>query len=152
VQQDSGITAIAHVIQLSVAPVFLLSGIGAMLAVMTNRLARVIDRARFVETQPAGHPTDAGFVDAQLATLSRRAKLVSRAIALCTITALLVCAVIAMLFIGAFLRFDASVPVALLFVAAMLAFFFGLLSFLREIFLATANLRIGSAQIRRTRS
>ncbi len=48
-----------------------------------------------------------------------------------------------MLFLGAFLRFDASVPVALLFIAAMLAFFAGLLSFLREIFIATASLRIG---------
>ena len=58
--QDSGITGIAHVIQLSVAPVFLLSGIGAMLAVMTNRLARVIDRARALEAKvtadPAGPP------------------------------------------------------------------------------------------------
>jgi len=60
VTQDSGITAVAHVIQLSVAPVFLLSGIGAMLAVMTNRLARVIDRARTLEAKvtadPAGPP------------------------------------------------------------------------------------------------
>lgn len=39
-QQDTGVTAIAHVIQLAVAPVFLLSGIGAMLSVMTNRLLR----------------------------------------------------------------------------------------------------------------
>jgi hypothetical protein len=44
--------------------------------------------------------------------------------------------------VGAFASFDASVPVALLFVAAMVALFLGLLAFLREIFLATANLRI----------
>ena len=145
-QQDSGIAAIAHVIQLSVAPVFLLSGIGAMLAVMTNRLARVIDRARLLERELAATtPAEAAAIARQLATLSRRAKLVSWSITLCTITALLVCAVIATLFMGAFLRFDASVPVALLFVAAMVAFFLGLLSFLREIFLATANLRIGPA-------
>ena len=148
-EQDSGITAIAHVIQLPVAPVFLLSGIGAMLAVMTNRLARVIDRARALETQAAANPADPAAIERQLTTLARRAKLVSWSITLCTITALLVCAVIAMLFMGAFLRFDASVPVALLFVAAMVAFFLGLLSFLREIFLATANLRIGAAQIGR---
>jgi hypothetical protein len=142
-QSDTGITAVAHVIQLAVAPVFLLSGIGAMLAVMTNRLARVIDRARLLEAQLPAKPGDAESIHEQLATLSRRAKLVGRSITLCTITALLVCAVIAILFLGAFLRFDASVPVALLFVAAMLAFFTGLLSFLREIFLATASLRIG---------
>jgi len=90
VQQDSGITAVAHAIQLSVAPVFLLSGIGAMLAVMTNRLSRIIDRARVLEAQ------------------------------LCTTTALLVCAVIATGFLSAvLLRFDASVTVAILFIAAM---------------------------------
>ena len=46
---DIEISPIAHVIQLSVAPVFLLSGIGAILAVMTNRLGRIIDRARVLE-------------------------------------------------------------------------------------------------------
>lgn len=40
---------VAHAIQLAVAPVFLLSGIGAMLVVMTNRLGRIIDRARVIE-------------------------------------------------------------------------------------------------------
>ena len=142
-QQDAGITGIAHAIQLAVAPVFLLSGIGAMLAVMTNRLARVIDRARVLEGQLRTSTGDAAPIHAQLATLSRRATLVSRSITLCTVTALLICAVIAVLFLGAFFAFDAAVAVALLFVAAMLAFFLGLLSFLREIFLATANLRIG---------
>ena len=64
------------------------------------------------------------------------------AITLCTTTALLVCTVIAVLFLSAFLRFDASIPVALLFIAAMLCFFLGLLWLLREIYLATMSLRI----------
>jgi uncharacterized protein DUF2721 len=143
VSQDSGITAVAHVIQLAVAPVFLLSGIGAMLAVMTNRLARVIDRARVLERQQPT-PAEVSAVHAQLTTLSRRATLAGRAITLCTVTALLVCAVIAVLFLSAFFGFDASVPVALLFIAAMFAFFAGLVFFLREIFLATSSLRIGA--------
>jgi hypothetical protein len=66
---------------------------------------------------------------------------------MCTATALLVCMVIAVLFLSAFLRFDASVPVALLFIAAMLAFFFGLLWFLREIFVATGSLRSASRNV-----
>jgi len=144
VQQSSGITAVAHAIQLAVAPVFLLSGIGAMLAVLTNRLSRIIDRARTLEERLAASPPDlAAQIHAQLAALARRAQLISRAITLCTITALLVCAVIATLFLGAFARFDTSVPVAMVFVAAMVTFFAGLLFFLREIFVATANLRIG---------
>jgi uncharacterized protein DUF2721 len=141
---DTGITAVAHAIQLAVAPVFLLSGIGAMLAVLTNRLSRIIDRGRVLDNQLAMiAPDAAASIHAELKALSRRARLISRAITLCTITALLVCAVIATLFVGAFVGFDASVPVALFFVAAMFAFFAGLLSFLREIFIATASLRIG---------
>jgi hypothetical protein len=143
-QPESGITAVAHVIQLSVAPVFLLSGIGAMLAVMTNRLGRVIDRARQLEGRlPSASPEDLKQFHGELGTLSRRAKMINNAITLCTATALLVCAVIAALFLGTFAHFDASVPVSVLFITAMLAFFAGLVWFLREIFLATASLRIG---------
>ena len=142
-QGDFGVAAVAHVISLAVAPVFLLSGIGAMLAVMTQRLARVIDRARKLEARLEQHPQEEETLHKQFRTLSRRAKLVGRAITLCTITALLVCAVIAILFLGATMGFDASFPVAILFVVAMLSFFIGLLIFLREIMVATASLRIG---------
>jgi hypothetical protein len=61
----------------------------------------------------------------------------------CTVTALLVCGVIATLFIGAFGGFDTSMPVALLFVAGMVALIGGLLFFIREISIATARMRIG---------
>ena len=145
---EIAIGPIAHVIQLSVAPVFLLSGIGAILAVMTSRLGRIIDRARVLEDRLENAPPErATAIEADLATLTHRAKLIGPAITLCTATALLVCTVIAILFLSAFLRFDASMPVALLFVAAMLAFFLGLLWFLREIFVATSNLRIASRRV-----
>ena len=136
--------SVAHAVQLAIAPVFLLTGIAAMLSVMTNRLGRVIDRARVLEERLEGaSPECLATLRADLALLSRRAKLNGRAITLCTTTALLVCIMIAVLFLSASLRFDASVPVALLFIAAMLCFFLGLLGFLREIYLATMNLRIG---------
>jgi hypothetical protein len=141
---DTTITSVAHAIQLSVAPVFLLSGIGAMLAVMTNRLARIVDRARGFEAQLTRAPQpEAARLHADLATLSRRAKLINGAITFCTITALLICAVVITLFVGVFLRFEAAQVVALLFVGGMSSFFAGLLCFLREIFLATRSLRIG---------
>jgi hypothetical protein len=135
---------IAHAIQLAVAPVFLLSGIGAILAVMAGRLGRIIDRARVLEHRLEGASAELLVpLRTDLAALSQRAKLIYRAITLCTATALLVCGVIAILFLSAFLRFDASIPVALLFIAAMSAFFLGLVWFLREIYVATVNLRIG---------
>jgi hypothetical protein len=139
--QESPITDIAQIIQLAVAPVFLLSGIGAMLAVMTNRLSRIVDRARRVKTEAKANRDDATDPEPELKLLSRRAKLIGLSIGLCTVTALLISAVIAILFLGAFLTFDAAVLVALLFIAAMLAFIAALLFFLREVLLATAGLR-----------
>lgn len=145
---DIEISPIAHVIQLSVAPVFLLSGIGAILAVMTSRLGRIIDRARVLEDRLEHAESDrAATIQADLGTLTYRASLIGPAITLCTATALLVCTVIAVLFMSAFLQFDAALPVALLFIAAMLAFFLGLLWFLREIYVATSNLRIASRRV-----
>jgi Cu/Ag efflux pump CusA len=137
------ITAVAHVIQLAVAPVFLLTGIGAMLAVLTNRLARIVDRARVLEANPHVDAGAAGPAEIELSTLSQRAKLINRAITLCTITALLVSGVIAILFLAAFVVFEAAAAVAVLFVTAMSCFIAALVYFLREIFLATASLRIG---------
>jgi hypothetical protein len=144
----SNVSAVAHVIQLAVAPVFLLSGIGAILAVMTNRLARIIDRARLLETRlDQATPETAVTVREDLVTLRQRAKMIGPAITLCTATALLVCMVIAVLFLSAFLKFNAGVIVALLFILAMLAFSLGLVWFLREILVATRNLRIGSRHV-----
>jgi hypothetical protein len=142
---QSAIATVGQAIQLSVAPVFLLSSIGAMLAVLTSRLARVVDRALAAEARmldmSAGDRTSS--YD-RLDTLARRAKLVNHSITLCTITALLVCMVVATMFVGAFLHVDTSIPVAALFIGAMTSFIAGLLCFLREIFIATNSLRIGS--------
>ncbi len=143
---DIEISPVAHAIQLSVAPVFLLSGIGAILAVMTNRLGRIIDRARVLEARLDQSPADTT-AQADLESLRLRARLIGPAITLCTVTALLVCTLIAVLFLSAFFHFDTSVPVAMLFVAAMLAFFLGLLWFLREIFVATRSLRFGARRV-----
>ncbi len=143
-EPTSGITTVGHAIQLSVAPVFLLSGIGAMLAVMTNRLARIVDRARALENRlHTIEPGELARSHESLRLYSRRATLINRAITFCTITACLICAVVITLFVGAFYEFNASVTVAALFVAAMLCFFIGLIFFLREVFVATAALRIG---------
>jgi hypothetical protein len=145
---DSTITGIAQMIQLAVAPVFLLSGIAAMLAVMTNRLARIVDRARALEVEHIGAtPALRDLIARELAPLSRRARMAGVAITMCTITALLVCAVIVKIFLGAFLEFDPYVPVAMTFILAMLAFFGGLLAFLREVLVATASLRIGPRDV-----
>ena len=142
---ETGIVAIAHVIQLSVAPVFLLSGVSAMLGVLSNRLGRIIDRARMLEARVLNETETAAQVrlHGQIDVLARRARLVSHAISLCTICALLICAVVIALFLGAFFSTDVSNMIGVTFIAALTALGGGLVTFLREIYLATRNLRIG---------
>lgn len=135
---------IAHVIQLSIAPVFLLTGIGALLGVMMQRIARIIDRARTIEDQlPAADENRAHALHDELHTLSRRLRLVNRAVTLCVLAALLVCGVIGGLFITAYYAWspDLTRLVATVFAAALLALIGGLLFFLREVYVATATLR-----------
>jgi len=143
-QIESQVVAIGHVIQLAVAPVFLLTGVSALLGVLTNRLARIIDRARTLEDRlPRGPEAAQASMHQELRYLSERARRINSAVTLCTICALLTCAVIVALFVGAFLSTDLSILIGLLFTTSMLALFLGLVSFLREVYVATRNLRIG---------
>lgn len=149
-EPESMFTTVGQAVQLSVAPVFLLSSVGAMLAVMTNRLTRIIDRGRYIESRLEEAPApEAVRLRRELSTLVLRIRLTYRAIALCTITALFVCALVVMMFVGAFLEFRAAISVAVLFVAAMLSFLAGLLTFLREVFIATGSLRLDAIRLHR---
>ena len=138
------IQEIGEVVRTAVAPVFLLSGVGVTLTMLTSRLARVVDRARSLEQKESNtHERDLHLLDGALRTLKQRARLLGRAIALCTICALLVSMVVVTLFLGAFVHFHVSLIIATLFIVAMFSFIGGLLMFLREVFVATQALRIG---------
>ncbi len=138
------VSTIAHVIQLSVAPVFLLTGIAGLLNVLVGRLGRVIDRARAWEREVESESADnTAALHERLNTLAVRARWINIAISLCVCSAILIASVVMVLFASAFWGTDYRGLVAGLFVAAMLALIGGLVFFLREIFLATSSLRIG---------
>jgi Protein of unknown function (DUF2721) len=135
---------ISQVIQLAVAPVFLLAGVGAILNVMANRLSRIVDRARALELKHAAAEGEAKAELVQrLANLSRRARMISHAMVMCVATAVMVCAVIIVLFVGEFSGFDTTVPAALLFIAGLLSFLLALIWLLREIFMAIHTMKFG---------
>ena len=134
---------IAHLIQSSVAPVFLLSGVAATLAVLTNRLSRIVDRARALEQQLEGHPGAAPHVKGDLAVLARRAHFINIAISLSTIAALLVALVVVTLFANAFLGSELALLIALLFVGAMVCLSAAYVAFFIEVRVAVSALRIG---------
>jgi len=137
---------IAHAIQLALAPVFLLSGIWVFLGVLASRLARIVDRARSMEKElRLPEALDPERIRNQLRALSRRARYINIAITLGTVAALLVAIVIALLFSSTFIPINLAAPLALLFVLAMAALVAAFVSFLFEVRIAIAVLRIGEA-------
>jgi hypothetical protein len=137
---DQTIYDISHVIQLSVAPVFLLTSIGTILGVLSTRLARIVDRARALSERLEAGTDRAAAIHAEMGTLARRRHLVNIAITAGTTAALLVCVSIATVFLGAVMKASVAVTVASLFILAMAAFVTALVSFLREILLAVRSL------------
>ncbi len=137
------VTTIAHAIQLAVAPVFLLTGVASILSVLTNRLGRIIDRSRFLHGKILSAVETDHVITVELKSLRQRARLIHFAIGLCTTTLLLICAVVAILFLGSFatLRIDVVIPT--LFIMAMIALIAALISFICEIYLATVHVRGG---------
>jgi shikimate kinase len=134
---------IAHLIQSSVAPVFLLSGVAATLAVLTNRLSRIVDRARALEEQLQGHPAKGRELHQDLKVLAKRANYINVAISLCAVAALLVALVVVTLFANAFLGQELGIMIALLFVGAMVCLSAAYIAFLIEVRVAVRALRIG---------
>jgi hypothetical protein len=128
---------IGHIIQLAIAPVFLLTGVCTNLTVLTNRLARIVDRSRVLEERSGNGPDH----HHELEALYRRAHLINYAITLSTACGLLVCLVIAMLFVGDTLSLALDKYIAGLFVCAMLALIGSFTYLLREIFIASKNMR-----------
>jgi uncharacterized membrane protein YedE/YeeE len=134
---ETGLNEVGPVIQLAIAPVFLLTAIGALLGVHTSRLARVVDRSRTLEERHAERTgCDGTPIVEELDLLRRRGRLTYRAMMLDVVSALFVGLTIVSAFVDAFLDVNLSRLIALLFTVAMVAFIASLLVFLREIFLA----------------
>ena len=137
------VSTIAQQIQLAVAPVFLLAGIGALLNVMAQRLARVVERGRHIEREyDSLDETTRRLATAVLHILDRRMTLVHLAITDCTAAALFVCVLVAILFVADVTELAFGRPIAWLFVIAMLWLIAGLSLFLWEVRLAMKALRI----------
>ena len=133
---------ITHTIQLSIAPVFLLTALGTTLGVLATRLSRIVDRARRVEArvrEEASPQRDASV--RELRMLSQRVRLIHWAITSGTTAALLVCLLIAVAFLGYLLEARLATVVAVLFIAAMGAYVGALVCFMREVFLAIATMK-----------
>lgn len=133
------LTDVGQAIQLAIAPVFLLAGVGTLLIVLTNRLGRLIDRSRILDDRLRANP-DAECVQ-ELLSLHFRAALLNIAITASTACGLLICLVIAMLFLGDTTDLPLDQYIALCFVVGMLALLVGFVYFMREILICGSFMR-----------
>ncbi len=137
------IATVANVIDLAVAPVFLLAGISGLLVVLTNRLGRTIDRSRSLqatesEFMPEQHRQA---IQREMSALLRRVQLSHVAIGMSTLSAILVCLVIVALFLGSLLQLNVAFIVASLFIVCMLILGLAFSAFLLEVLVSTRTLR-----------
>jgi len=136
---ETHIADITRVIQLAVAPVFLLTAIGTLITALNNRLGRAVDRRRVVQERlQHASQEDAAEARVELRRLEQRSRLIYFAILAAVVAALFICLVVAGAFVGALVAVELSKMIAVLFILAMCALIVSLALFLREIFLAVS--------------
>jgi MFS family permease len=139
------LTHLAQIIQLAVAPVFLLAGLGAFLNVCAGRLARIVDRARGLEPRIlASRGAEHDRLVDEVRMLDRRIAVVNRAIFVTVLAALLISAVVILLFTAFLTGYRFGTSIALLFIASMAFTGLGFAIFLQETRLGTRSVRIRS--------
>jgi hypothetical protein len=142
---DLSVATVAEIVRLALAPVFLLSGIGAFLNVLAARLSRIVDRSRDIEPRllaSRGEEHDRWIAD--LKVLDHRMKLISWATGLSVTSAVLTCIVVVLLFAANLIRTRLGTEIAWLFMASMLAIGTGFAVFLVETTIAARAVRIRS--------
>ncbi len=138
------IPSLSTLIEIAVAPVFLLAGIAGFLNVMSGRLGRITDRVRSAETalNQLTDVTQNVRLHREIILLWRRVKLINWSIGFCTASAVMVCALVMSLFAGELWQVGLNDVVITLFILAMLLLISALLLFLAEVKLATATIRV----------
>ena len=136
------VNTVADIVRIAVAPVFLLSGIASFVNVCTGRLSRIVDRSREIEPKLlASRGAEHDRWLRELHVLDRRMSLVSWAISLSVLSAVLICAVVVLLFSASLTRSHVATAIALLFIGSMIAIGVGFAIFLVET-------RVGSKAVR----
>ena len=141
--QVSSLPGLAHTIQLSLAPAFLLNGIGIILGMLTGRLARIVDRARVIEAEFAAKGDPRRNVQVtELRLLDRRMKIVNNAIFMATASAVVLCTVVAAMFLARLAGFGFARTLASLFALSLLLLIASLVMFLIEVRVAVRAIEI----------
>ncbi len=140
---SANISNIAYMIQLSVAPVFLLAGVAGLLNVFTGRLVRIIDKVdkldkfEFDNIELLKDESTVELIKKRRSFLAMRMKNTNLAIFFGTLTGLLIALVIITIFLSTFFSFEHTFLIPILFILSMLSLVTSLILFLRELFYTT---------------
>ena len=130
------------VIQLAITPVIMLSGVGALMLTLTNRLGRVVDRTRGLAGQmQLASLADRPHFESQLTILWRRARLIRLAVTFAGLSMLLSCVLVMAIFIDA-IRDTFGLELVVLFAASIVCLIFALVAFLRDVWMSLWALRL----------
>jgi Protein of unknown function (DUF2721) len=137
------VTELIPVLQVAIGPVILISGVGLLLLSMTNRLGRVIDRARLLDRELRPESNDDPHRNReQLRILAFRARLLRRAIVLASTSALLAACLIISLFLATLLKLNAAILILVLFIGCLGSLIGSLIEFIRDINKTLAAFRL----------
>ena len=141
-------TSAVEIIQLALAPIFLIVGIGQMVNVATGRVARVIDRARWFEEQAR---QNAARIDQkamkEISTLNKRMRLANWSINFLIASALIICIDVILLMVNGLIATSLDVTILVLFMLSMVFLTGGIIAFFLEVSLATATLKISHSRL-----
>ena len=144
------LSSLLPIIQLAITPVILISGMGALMLTLTNRMARIVDRTRRVaEAMPAASPEDKQLLDSQLEIMWRRALLIRRAVTSNGLSMLVSCLLVVTIFASAIFGWHLQVLVLGLFAGSICLLIASLVDFLRDIFVSLHALHL---QVERARN
>ncbi|MCG7347933.1 DUF2721 domain-containing protein [Sphingomonas sp. ACRSK] len=139
------LSTVAETIQVAIAPVFLLAGLGAILNVMVGRLARIVDRSRqLTALQLRGDDPERVQHVAELRLIDGRIRMINNAVYLVVMAAIAICLVVAMLFVAELGNFQIGQVIAVAFIVSMLLLTGGLICFLIEIHMSVRAIRVRS--------
>ena len=136
------VTELLPILQSSIGPVILISGVGLLLLTLTNRFGRLLDRARLLNRDHPANPSDAADVRAQIAILHRRAAILRLSILLGAVTVLLVPVLILVLFVASLLKLEAGWLIIAIFCLSQLTLIGSMLAFIQDMNLALAAVRL----------
>ena len=151
--ENAGANEFVPVIQLAITPVILLSGVGALMLTLTNRLGRVVDRTRALAGQMRHSAEDErAHLEGQLDILWRRAKLVRLAVTFAGLSMFFSCGLVLAIFVDASIRRTFGLELVVMFVAAVLSLILAIIAFLRDIWLSLQALALEVAKARETKT